>query len=57
MATRVDLDINTVKEALEAKLASNKRSQNTTKKPEFLELYRAEANRLQIAINTLAESK
>ena len=57
MATRVDLDINTLKEALEAKIASNKRAQNTNKKPEFVQLYQAEMNRLQNALNTLTECK
>lgn len=56
MATRVDIDKDTVKRALEQALASEKRQEKGAK-PQFRELHAQEIARIQNAINTLAETK
>jgi len=57
MATRVDLNKETVAEALQKSIDSAKRGQNTTKNPQFKELYTRQLAELQTAMNTLSEIK
>lgn len=44
-------------EAMDMKIASNKRSQNTSKKPEFTELYRREETILRDVFSILTNAK
>lgn len=56
MATRVDLEIVTVRAALQLALNSEKRAEKSAK-PQFAELHKSEIQKLQSAINTLTETK
>lgn len=56
MATRVELHIDDVKNALTLNIASVKRAMNSTK-PAFKEVYQKDLNALQHALNTLTEVK
>lgn len=44
-------------EALDLKIASNKRAQNTSKKPEFTELYRKEEGLLREVAGIITNAK
>lgn len=57
MAVKVNAPLIVVKTALEMSIASAKRAMNSTKEPQFKELYEIKIQELQQALGTLTEIK
>lgn len=57
MATRVDLPKEIVLEALNMMLSSRKRAYNTAKNKLIADILMTEVNTVQVAINTVQETK
>lgn len=57
MATKVELPKETVRTALEFALNSSRRGYNTSKNPQFKELYEKEVQMWRTAMETLSDVK